>query len=135
MRLIDYYYFVTSKFLVNKLGRSEEDAKRSTLMFTTLYLTFLIDLIIYAVGLFKKFDFIELYSSLDFLGFVIVSVVVFLPLYIRYYRSNVLDNVKCIYDDMSDLNKKMMDIFIIIFMIVVPVLWFCIGRLYSYGHI
>ena len=135
MRLIDYYYFVTSKFLVNKLGRSEEDAKRSTLMFTTLYLTFLIDLIIYAVGLFKKFDFIELYSSLDFLGLLIVLAMIYILLYIRYYRSNVLDNVKCIYDDMSDLNKKMMDIFIIIFMIVVPVLWFCIGRLYSYGHI
>ena len=83
----------------------------------------------------KRYSFIDYYSSLDFLGLFILAFIVFMLLYVRFYKRNTIYDIENKYNEMDDKNKTIIKRTITFIMIIIPILWFCIGRLYEYGHI
>jgi len=130
MKLIDYYFYITYEFLVNKLGRSEEEAKWSTLLFSSLYLTLFIDSIVYCVGLLRVYEIIEYYSSLDFTAILIIDFLISILLYIRFYKRSALYKTENEYKEMSDKNKIIIKRIVLSLFLFIPIFWFVIGRMY-----
>lgn len=135
MKIIDDFFYITYELLINKLKRSEEDAKWSTLMFTTLYCTFFIDSIVYCIGLVRKYRIIEFYSSLDFIALFIIDLLLSILLYIRFYKYDALCKMENEYNEMNDKKKIIIKRVILFLFICIPTIWFIIKRLYHYGHI
>ncbi|VBB45280.1 conserved membrane hypothetical protein [uncultured Paludibacter sp.] len=135
MKAIDYFFYVTYLFLTNRLNRTEDEAKWSALIHTTLYYTFLIDTVIYCIGLIKKYSVIEYYSSLNSLGLLIIASFIFVLLYVRYYKGKTFYNINEEYNEINDKKKIIIKRLIVLFMIIVPILLFIIKRFYLYGHV
>lgn len=134
MKFLDYFFYLTYLFFNRKMGRNEEDAKWSSLLHTTVFSTFTIDTIIYCIGLIVRCKVIELYSSLDFYALLILAFFIFIFFYIRFYKYYNVLKLENQYNNISDKNKKAIQISVITIMIVIPILWFFIKRLYHYNH-
>lgn len=130
MKLIDYYFYITYEFLVNKLGRSEEEAKWSTLMFSSLYVTLFIDSIIHCVGLLRMCEIIEFYSSLNFPAILIIDSLISIYLYIRFYKKSTLCITENEYKEMSDKKKIIVKRIVLSLFIFIPIIFFIVRRMY-----
>ena len=90
MNIIDAFFYLTYRFLM-KLGRSEDNAKWSALMHTSLYVCLSVDFMIKLVGLIHNVSIIKLYASLGFWGLLPIDLIAMIILYIRYYKHTLLD--------------------------------------------
>jgi len=130
MKLIDYYFYIAYKFLINKLGRSEDEAKWSTLMFSSLYVTLFIDSIIHCVGLLRMCEIIEFYSSLNFPAILIIDSLISIYLYIRFYKKSTLCITENEYKEMSDKKKIIVKRIVLSLFIFIPIIFFIVRRMY-----
>jgi len=135
MIIFDILYRTFFDFLNNKLKRGKDNAKMSALCFLCLYLTVFINSIIAICGLINDNNFSKLVlksgENIEYLFLFLFSVILFLIFGIRYYYTN--KEVEKI-----DLNKRkyrIIKIICILFIIIVPVMSFCVYRLYLFGYI
>lgn len=111
-----------------KLGRSEDNAKWSALMHTSLYVWLSIDSIIKLIGLVHNYDIIKLYISLGFGGLLVVGIISLVIMYIRYYKYSILEKFIDRYKGLK--TKNPVKILVCTLMIGFPFLWFFIARTY-----
>jgi hypothetical protein len=111
-----------------KLGRSEDNAKWSALMHTSLYVCLLIDSMIKLIGLIHNDSIIKLYASLGFWGLLPIDLIAMIILYIRYYKYSILERFNDRYKRLK--SKNMLKISVCMLMICFPLLWFYIARTY-----
>jgi len=109
-----------------KLGRSEDNAKWSALMHTSLYVCLLIDSMIKLIGLIHNDSIIKLYASLGFWGLLSIDLIAMIILYIRYYKYSILERFNDRYKRFK--SKNMLKILVCTLMIAFPLLWFYIAR-------
>ncbi len=127
MNIIDAFFYLTYRFLM-KLGRSEDNAKWSALMHTSLYVWLSIDSIIKLIGLVYNYDIIKLYISLGFGGLLVIRIISLVIMYIRYYKYTILEKFIHRYKGLK--TKNPIKILVCTLMIGFPLLWFYIARTY-----
>nr|WP_320037141.1 hypothetical protein [uncultured Bacteroides sp.] len=127
MNIIDAFFYLTYQFLM-KLGRSEDNAKWSALMHTSLYICLSVDFMIKLVGLIHNVSIIKLYASLGFWGLLPIDLIAMIILYIRYYKHTLLDKFNDRYKGLK--TKNPIKILVCTLMIAFPLLWYYIARTY-----
>jgi len=135
MIIFDIFFRTFFDFLNNKLKRGKENAKMSAFFFVCLYLEIFIISIIAICGLINDNNFSQLVlksgKNTELIFHFLFSVILFLIFGIRYYYTNKeIENI--------DLNKRkyrVIKIICILFIIIVPVMSFCVYRLYLFGYI
>ena len=135
MIVFDILYRTFFDFFNNKLKRGEDNAKMSALAFLCLYLEFFIISVIAVCGLINDNNFSNLVlksgKTTEYKFHFLFSVILFLIFGIRYYYTN--KNVEKI--NFNKRKYRVIKIMCILFIILVPIMLFCVYRLYKFGHL
>lgn len=126
MKIIDYFFYLTYKFLNIKVGRNEDNSKWSALIHTTLYVVLFIDILIHLIELIYKNNLFKLHASFGFPLLLILFIISIFVLYLRFYKFHTTNYIENKYRDMSSAKKKYIKIIIFLLMLCIPVIWFYI---------
>jgi len=135
MKIIDYFFYLTYRFLNIKVGRNEDDAKWSALIHTSLYATLFIETFVYLTGLIYKNNLINTYASFGYFGLFILYVFLLSLFYLKFYKYSSINLIESNYNHMKLTKNKYIKLTVFFLMIFIPVFWYIIRRLYQFGHI
>jgi len=131
---MDYFFLKIFHFLIF-LKKERDDAKWSTLLFTSLYATSFVVLVFCVIGL----EYENLFSSIikqNPLAFtLIVGVICPVLLGLRYYRKGSIELIEKSWTEKNNGGKKIINLLIYLSLVFLPILNFIFFRLYVIGQL
>jgi hypothetical protein len=135
MIIFDYFFYVIYHFLNRRLRRSKEDAKHSALCIALVYISLFILTVALSIGLIKN-NSISLWFSDNFIFvWMIVGIFGYIYFRIRYYKIYDIEDIEKKIIQLPYKGQQISKYFYYILLIGIPVLWFILFRLYTFGHI
>lgn len=120
MKIIDLFFYSIYNFLTKRLGRNKEDAKYSSVLLTSAFLSFFIIDAIILLGIIKENKFSQLFHRGEVFSFITIGIFVAVFLLIRYYKYINIQHIEHKISMMTIPDLKVMKIVIIFFLFLIP---------------
>ena len=134
MRLTDYFFYLTYAFLI-KMGRDEDAAKWSALMHTSVYFSMFLNIVVYALELLYKDDYLKYNDWINESSLLVGGVLSMIFLYFRFYKLSYFDKIQHVYIELSVQSKKNVKLSVFLIMLFIPIILFVIARFYLFGYV
>lgn len=125
MIIADLFIYIVYSFLTKKFGRNEEDAKFSSILLLSAFLSFLIIDTIISLGMIYDNRISKLFHKGEVLSYVIIGTGVAIFFCIKYYKCTNMKDIEKRLAPIKDVNLKAIKIITILFFLVIPI-WFFI---------
>lgn len=133
---MNYFFYIVYYFLKEKLGKESSNAKWSALLYTSLYFSFTLIILICLLGLLvnNRLSIFYKYHVIDtgLIIFIISSIILF----VRFYMNkNILIKTEEKYSELSFTKKYWIKRIVFALFIILPIIFFIVFRLYVIGQV
>lgn len=128
---MNYFFYFTYSFLKEKLGKKSSDAKWSAFLFTSLYLSLTLILIICLLGIFIDNNLSSFFKDKGINAWFIIFIISPLILSVRFYtHKNILIKIEEKYSYFNSSKRMWLKRIILTLIIIIPIAFFIVFRLY-----
>lgn len=130
---MDYFFYKTYLFLI-KLKKNDGDAKWSAFLFTGVYFAISILSLNCFIGILYENPLSMLMKSKPLFFWMLIFILSPVLLSLRYYWHLEIANIKVSYNAMGVSKRRIVNAFIYVALVAIPLLTFILFRLYVVGQ-
>jgi H+/Cl- antiporter ClcA len=135
MIIADLFFYIIYNFLTKRFHRNEDDAKFSTTLLLSAFISFFIIDLILLLGIIHNNKISRIFLDWDIILSVFIAIVIAIIFYLRYYKYKSIKNIKKKLDSTNKINLTVMRIVIVLFVFIIPVFFYIFYRIYKFGRI
>lgn len=133
MKIIDLFFYMTYRFAHNRLKKDKDDAKWSALLHTSLYLGFFLITLFCLIGLIYDNDISSIIKGNPIMSIMAMIILSSVVLGFRYYFFIEISFIENRFNQLEECKKNTIKKIVILFMILIPIIFFFLFRLYVLG--
>jgi hypothetical protein len=131
MKYIDLFFY-TSYLFLRKLGRSDDEAKWSSMLHVSTLFTFFLLICFFLLEMIFKNSIFDLFKN--YISWLILDVLILIISYFRYYKTEQAYDIEQYFSLLSLKKQKKIIYFIIVLNILIFIGLFITGKLQIVGH-
>lgn len=135
MILIDLFVYTVYNFLTKRLHRNEDDAKFSTVLLLSAFISFFIIDSIHLLGIFKNNRISTIFIEGEALSNLIIMVPIAILVYIRYYKCVSIEKIEDRLSVIQTMHILIMKTIIMLLAISIPICFYIFYRLHKFEHV
>jgi multisubunit Na+/H+ antiporter MnhF subunit len=124
MIIADLFVYTVYNFLTRKFGRNNDDAKFSSILLLSAFVSFLIIDIIISLGIVYNNILSQIFHKGEVLSYIIIGVIVAIFFCIKYYKYTNMKEIEERLATINTCNLKIMKIIVVLFVFIILICFF-----------
>jgi hypothetical protein len=123
MKIIDVFFYLIYNFQTKRLGRNIEDAKYSSVLLLSAFISFFIIDIIILLGVVEDNKLSQFFHKGETFSFIVIGISMAILLCIRYYKCIDIHNIEYQIRLITASRLKVMKIIVVFIVFFTPILF------------